>query len=60
MKQKDNICPLCQAKCTNETALISSGYVFCYVCIHQYLKANGQCPITNFPSRLDQLVRIFC
>ncbi|OTF76078.1 C3HC4 Zinc finger domain containing protein [Euroglyphus maynei] len=54
-----NLCPICGHKRTNATALTSSGYVFCYSCIHSYLIKNNRCPITGFPSKLEQLVRIF-
>nr|XP_027198087.1 putative peroxisome assembly protein 12 isoform X1 [Dermatophagoides pteronyssinus] len=58
-KLSSNLCPICGQKRQNETALTSSGYIFCYNCIHSYLMKNHRCPITGFPSDFEQLVRIF-
>ena len=52
-------CPLCKNVRTNPTALGSSGYVFCYPCIHRYLSQHGCCPVTHLPSTPHQLVRLY-
>ncbi|KAJ2878311.1 ubiquitin-protein ligase peroxin 12 [Coemansia asiatica] len=39
------ICPLCEKKRTNP-AMASSGYVFCYPCIHKHVSDQGTCPVT--------------
>ncbi|PFX25015.1 peroxisome assembly protein 12-like [Stylophora pistillata] len=52
-------CPLCNKVRTNPTALSSSGYVFCYPCIHKYLNQHGCCPVTHLPSATKQLVRLY-
>lgn len=52
-------CPLCKRVRTNPTALSSSGYVFCYPCIHKYLNQHGCCPVTHLPSASKQLVRLY-
>lgn len=55
-----NTCPLCLASPRHQpTALASSGHVFCHACIVEYLKTNGRCPVTSFPSSTDQLIRLF-
>lgn len=52
-------CPICLKKRRNEVALLTSGYVFCYLCIKDYLNSNSMCPITQLPSTSDNLVRIY-
>ncbi|EDV20892.1 uncharacterized protein TRIADDRAFT_60559 [Trichoplax adhaerens] len=52
-------CALCNQGITNATALSTSGYVFCYPCIYQYLKQSGKCPITHLPTGIQQLVKIY-
>ncbi|XP_051964747.1 peroxisome assembly protein 12 isoform X1 [Xyrauchen texanus] len=53
------VCPLCRKVRTNETALSTSGYVFCYRCIYVYVKANHRCPLTGYPSGLQHLIKIY-
>ncbi|XP_067686858.1 peroxisome assembly protein 12-like [Haliotis asinina] len=53
------VCPICGRARTNDTALSVSGYVFCYPCIHGYVKHHGQCPVTQFPATPDHLIKIF-
>ncbi|KAG1657429.1 Peroxisome assembly protein 12 [Nymphon striatum] len=52
---KSGLCPLCNKVRRNDTALQTSGYVFCYKCIFSHVKENGNCPITLQPSSLDHL-----
>ncbi|XP_029945546.1 peroxisome assembly protein 12 [Salarias fasciatus] len=52
-------CPLCLHLRSNATALSTSGFVFCYRCIYNYVKANRRCPLTGFPSELQHLVKIY-
>ncbi|XP_051543981.1 peroxisome assembly protein 12-like isoform X2 [Myxocyprinus asiaticus] len=52
-------CPLCRKVRTNDTALSTSGYVFCYRCIYVYVKANHRCPLTGCPSGLQHLIKIY-
>ncbi|CAI2377318.1 unnamed protein product [Moneuplotes crassus] len=41
-------CPLCQkSPIENPCALETSGYVFCFVCIQDYVEKNQRCPITG-------------
>ncbi|XP_076452414.1 peroxisome assembly protein 12-like [Babylonia areolata] len=54
-----HVCPLCQRLRTNETALSVSGYVFCFPCIHEYLKTHGCCPVTSYPARTQHLIKIY-
>lgn len=34
-------------------------YVFCYQCILRYVQEHGKCPITNYPAKEDDLVRLY-
>lgn len=53
------LCPLCQKKRTNDTTLLTSGYVFCYPCIYPYIKKNQRCPVTRYPSELSHLIKLY-
>uniref|UniRef100_A0A8C1MYR6 Peroxisome assembly protein 12 n=1 Tax=Cyprinus carpio TaxID=7962 RepID=A0A8C1MYR6_CYPCA len=53
------VCPLCRKVRTNDTALATSGFVFCYKCIYVYVKANHRCPLTGYPSGLQHLIKIY-
>lgn len=53
------LCPLCNSIRTNDCALNTSGFVFCYPCIFKYVSKNKSCPITKIPSNLNNLVRIY-
>lgn len=52
-------CALCkQSPCTNPTAL-PSGYVFCHICILQYLRREAKCPVTDIYYSEADLRNIF-
>lgn len=54
-----DMCPICKKKRTNDTALSSSGFVFCYPCIFRYVQDTNRCPVTGYKSSLNQLVKIY-
>ncbi|KAL4660559.1 peroxisome assembly protein 12 [Arapaima gigas] len=54
-----HICPLCHKVRANDTALATSGYVFCYRCIYIYIKAHQRCPLTGYPTELQHLIKIY-
>ncbi|XP_033627321.1 peroxisome assembly protein 12-like [Asterias rubens] len=54
-----SLCPLCHKHRTNDTALSTSGYVFCYPCIYSFLKGHHCCPVTSYPSKLSHLVKLY-
>jgi len=54
-----DICPICRMKRTNDTALSSSGFVFCYPCIFRYVQDTGRCPVTGYKSSVSQLIKIY-
>ncbi|XP_066517249.1 peroxisome assembly protein 12 [Hoplias malabaricus] len=53
------VCPLCRKIRINDTALATSGYVFCYRCIYMYVKVNHRCPLTGYPSEMQHLIKIY-
>ncbi|XP_014278072.1 peroxisome assembly protein 12 [Halyomorpha halys] len=54
-----DVCPICHNKRKNEVVLYTSGYVFCYICIKNYLDEKGRCPLTHLPASVDNIVRIY-
>ncbi|XP_005992312.1 peroxisome assembly protein 12 [Latimeria chalumnae] len=52
-------CPLCRELRVNDTALATSGYVFCYRCIYNYVKSHQKCPVTGYPTELQHLVKLY-
>ncbi|KAJ2937918.1 hypothetical protein O0L34_g14191 [Tuta absoluta] len=54
-----NKCPLCLQTWKVPTVLPVSGYIFCYICISRYLRANRSCPVTKFPATEQSLVRMY-
>ena len=53
------LCPLCRRPRTNPALLATSGYVFCYPCIHREVEDSGRCPVTHAPARLDHVRRLY-
>jgi peroxin-12 len=56
---KNNLCPICNRKRTNDCALSVSGFVFCYPCIFKFIKEHNRCPITNYPCNTKHLIRLY-
>eukprot|EP00127_Corallochytrium_limacisporum_P004498 Clim_evm25s165 gene=Clim_evmTU25s165 len=52
-------CPICQQKRTNDAALSTTGYVFCYPCIFRYVRDEKHCPITLEPADTDDIIKIY-
>lgn len=52
-------CPICGMKRRNECALSTTGFVFCYGCLHEHLIRHGTCPVTGFPSSEENIIRLF-
>lgn len=53
------ICPICFQSWEIPTAILTSGYVYCYKCILNHLRVSRKCPVTNYPFGVEDLVRIF-
>ncbi|NXS53393.1 PEX12 protein, partial [Brachypteracias leptosomus] len=54
------LCPLCCRVRVNATVLATSGFVFCYRCIHAHVKSHQCCPVTGYPTQLQHLVKLYC
>ncbi|KAL0818638.1 hypothetical protein ABMA28_009063 [Loxostege sticticalis] len=54
-----NKCPLCLRTWKIPTVLPVSGYIFCYVCISRHVRSAAACPVTRYPAREDELVRLY-
>lgn len=53
------VCPLCRKVRVNATALSTSGFVFCYRCVYNYVKTHQRCPITGYATELQHLVKLY-
>ncbi|KAJ7309003.1 hypothetical protein JRQ81_008287 [Phrynocephalus forsythii] len=53
------VCPLCRRIRTNDTALATSGFVFCYRCAYTYVKRHQRCPVTGYATELQHLVKLY-
>ncbi|XP_063002487.1 peroxisome assembly protein 12 [Elgaria multicarinata webbii] len=53
------VCPLCHKIRANDTALSTSGFVFCYRCIYNYVKRHQRCPVTGYATELQHLVKLY-
>jgi hypothetical protein len=53
-----HLCPLCRQPRVNPTAS-TSGFVFCYKCILQYVQTHGACPVTGRQCKEEQLLRLY-
>ncbi|XP_067393892.1 peroxisome assembly protein 12 [Emydura macquarii macquarii] len=53
------VCPLCRKIRANDTVLSTSGFVFCYRCVYNYVKSHQRCPITGYATELQHLVKLY-
>ncbi|XP_024879952.1 peroxisome assembly protein 12 [Temnothorax curvispinosus] len=58
-QQYKGICPLCCKPHRIHTVLMVSGYVFCYQCILSEIRMNKRCPVTHYPAKEDDLIRLY-
>ncbi|XP_051161041.1 peroxisome assembly protein 12-like [Leptopilina boulardi] len=58
-KQFQGLCPICKKPFRTRTAVATSGYIFCYLCILPVIQRYGKCPITNYPAIEDDLIRLY-
>ncbi|CAD6227374.1 GSCOCG00006144001-RA-CDS [Cotesia congregata] len=57
--QSRGICPVCLKTLNNPIALSVSGYVFCYQCILPIILSDNRCPVTHYPAKEDDIIRIY-
>ena len=53
------VCPLCRKNRVNDTVLATSGYVFCYRCVFNYVRSHQACPITGYPTEVQHLIKLY-
>ncbi|KOC67928.1 Peroxisome assembly protein 12 [Habropoda laboriosa] len=58
-KQYKGTCPICHKALRVHTVLSVSGYAFCYQCILPVIRKDGKCPVTNYPAKEDDLIRLY-
>ncbi|KAI4454596.1 peroxisome assembly protein 12 peroxin-12 [Holotrichia oblita] len=52
-------CPICLQPWRIATVVPVSGYVFCYTCIVKRLREEQRCPVTNYPAKIVDLIRLY-
>jgi len=64
--KKDHLAVTCflnllfiRRKTRNATALMTSGFVFCYACVYKYVKANRRCPVTGYFTDTSHLIKLY-
>ncbi|PFH38213.1 hypothetical protein BESB_005540 [Besnoitia besnoiti] len=58
LPQDDRICPLCHRPRTN-AACLSTGFVFCYRCVVNFVRAHQRCPVSGRSVREDHIRRLY-
>ncbi|CCI39998.1 unnamed protein product [Albugo candida] len=53
-----SLCSLCLKTRTNPAAS-SSGHVFCYPCIYEYVKRHQKCPLTNIKCDISTIIKVY-
>lgn len=53
-----SVCALCLEGRTN-SALLATGYVFCYPCIFRHVEEHQRCPVTLRKVSQDQIIRLY-
>jgi hypothetical protein len=56
---KVNICPLCQKTINIHCCLDTCGYVFCQICVYDFVQKHGKCPITNIECDVNNIHKLF-
>lgn len=51
-------CALCQ-RTRRDPSAASSGYIFCFNCISEYVARHGKCPITFLPCQARNIIRLY-
>jgi len=52
------LCPLCRSMIFNP-CVSTGGYLFCYRCLIEYLKATPKCPVTNLRCNENDIIRLY-
>ena len=52
-------CPICHKDMHSPSAVSVSGWVYCYRCIANYIRAEGKCPVSGLSATLDDVIKIY-
>jgi peroxin-12 len=52
-------CAICKKSYKNPTLVTVSGYVYCFVCIEEYVKKHSKCPLSNLACTNQNLARVY-
>lgn len=52
-------CPICLQSYKIPTVLPVSGYVFCFPCIVRHLQKDTRCPVTQWPAKSLDVIRLY-
>ena len=55
---KNDTCMICGQRFSIPTAVPTTGYVYCYVCIFKYVQKHKTCPVSKLPLDLSDLVKL--
>lgn len=58
-KKGHKMCPICRQEISIASVLQSSGYVYCYRCIYQFVHTYRRCPITNQDVTPAHILKIY-
>jgi len=54
-----NVCPLCQRTINIPCCLDTCGYVFCQVCVYDFVQKHGKCPMTQIECDVNNIHKIY-
>ena len=52
-------CPVCKREIVNPAVNSATGIVCCFPCLQQFIREHGRCPVTNNPTVLQSIRRLF-
>lgn len=58
-QSKLNICQICYKSISTPCCLDTCGYVFCQVCVYDYVQTRRKCPITQLDCTVDNIHKVF-
>ncbi len=58
-KETKNVCPLCRKLVNIPCCFDTCGYVFCQICIYDFVQKQGTCPITHIECDVNNIHKIF-
>jgi len=53
--EEESKCPLCTKDIRNPTMIRTTGYVYCYDCIDEYVRREKKCPMSQLAASEDSL-----